>query len=316
MKFSITIPAYKSTYLHQAICSVLAQTYEDFELIIVDDCSPENLKAIVSEFKDNRIRYYRNANNIGAINLVDNWNICLSYCEGDYVICMGDDDRLKPNCLEQYVGVINKYPELDVYHAWTEIIDSQGLHRETLEKRPEFETVISMIYKRMNGASQFIGDFCYKTKMLKQAGGYFNLPLAWCSDDITAYRAAYYKGIANTQEVCFEYRVSLRTISKNESEDIIQMKVFAILEQNKWLKRILQDINESALSLSDLNYYDYIQTNLKKYISEEIAYWAIKDIRFKNVKVIFWLQFFYKYHLKFTVLIKHYLGYIYHKYFH
>ena len=86
MKFSITIPAYKQKYLSEAIESCLAQTYQEFEVIIVDDASPEYLKSVVDKFDDTRIRYYRNEKNCGALNVVDNWNICLSYATGDYVI--------------------------------------------------------------------------------------------------------------------------------------------------------------------------------------------------------------------------------------
>ena len=93
MKFSITIPAYKSLFLNEAIRSVKEQSYEEWELIIVDDCSPEDLYSIVRPYlSDHRIQYHRNNQNCGALNVVDNWNICLSYCSGDYVLCMGDDE--------------------------------------------------------------------------------------------------------------------------------------------------------------------------------------------------------------------------------
>ena len=115
MNFSIIIPAFKKTFLDEAIQSVCTQTYQDWELIIVDDCSPENLYAIVEPYlKDQRIRYYRNEKNCGAVDVVDNWNICFSYCKGDYVICMGDDDRLLPCCLAEYKTLIEKYPGLNV----------------------------------------------------------------------------------------------------------------------------------------------------------------------------------------------------------
>ena len=92
MKFSITIPAYKSLYLEEAVKSVICQTHVEWELIIVDDCSPEDLASVVNPYlSDKRVRYYRNAQNCGAVNVVDNWNLCLGYCTGDYVICMGDD---------------------------------------------------------------------------------------------------------------------------------------------------------------------------------------------------------------------------------
>ena len=90
MKFSITIPAYKARFLDEAIKSVIAQTYQDWQLVIVDDCSPEDLKGIVEPYlADSRVKYYRNEKNCGAVDVVDNWNICLSHCTGDYVICMG-----------------------------------------------------------------------------------------------------------------------------------------------------------------------------------------------------------------------------------
>ena len=124
MKFSVTIPAYKAQFLNEAIKSVVSQTYAEWDLVIVDDCSPESLQTIVKPYlTDSRIRYYRNEKNCGAINVVDNWNICLSYCTGDYVICMGDDDRLLPTCLADYKTLIERYPNLNVYHTRTEIIN-------------------------------------------------------------------------------------------------------------------------------------------------------------------------------------------------
>jgi len=66
MFFSFVLPAYKATFLKEAIESILAQTYGDFELIIVDDASPEDLGSIVGSFHDSRISYHRNAVNIGA----------------------------------------------------------------------------------------------------------------------------------------------------------------------------------------------------------------------------------------------------------
>ena len=65
IKFSVLIPAYKGKFLEHTIHSVLSQNYQEFELIIVDDCSPEDLQAIVNKFSDSRILYYRNEQNCG-----------------------------------------------------------------------------------------------------------------------------------------------------------------------------------------------------------------------------------------------------------
>ena len=179
MKFSITIPAYKQKYLYEAIESCLAQTYKDFELIIVDDASPEDLKSVVDRFQDSRIRYYRNDKNCGALHVVDNWNICLGYAQGDYVICMGDDDRLLPNSLEEYSRLIEKYPDLDIYHGMTEIIDEKSRVTNMQEARPEREGIYSMLIGRLrNCRMQYIGDWLFKRSALQQINGYVKMPMA------------------------------------------------------------------------------------------------------------------------------------------
>ncbi|MGZ3810617.1 MAG: glycosyltransferase family 2 protein, partial [Mucilaginibacter sp.] len=70
MLFTIAIPAYKSQFLEECIASILGQTCTDFELIIVNDCSPQPVEEIVNKFIDPRIHYSKNEVNIGAENLV------------------------------------------------------------------------------------------------------------------------------------------------------------------------------------------------------------------------------------------------------
>ena len=240
MTFSITIPAYKARFLDEAIKSVISQTYQDWQLVIVDDCSPEDLKGIVEPYlADSRVEYYRNEKNCGAVDVVDNWNICLSHCTGDYVICMGDDDRLLPCCLEELSKTIDKYPELNVYHLQTEIIDESGKVIETLEERPEQEDVLSLMTKRWEGRKQYIGDFCYSRKHLNAFGGYFPLPYAWGSDDITLFRAALPSGIANVSRTGFQYRENQYSISLSHND---AEKVATVLLQREWYQKAFAEL--------------------------------------------------------------------------
>ena len=218
--FSITIPAYKTAFLGKAIASVCAQTCADWELIVVDDASPEDIQSVVKGFADSRIRYYRNAKNCGAVNVVDNWNICLSYCRGQYVICMGDDDMLAPSALEAYAALMNRYPALNVYHAMTDVIDENDEVTGHQRRRPEYQTAEDLIMHRWGGDIQFIGDFCYRVDHLRGCGGYYKLPLAWASDDITAVRAAEQTGIANTQSVGFLYRENRGSITSGRNNGL------------------------------------------------------------------------------------------------
>lgn len=307
VKFSITIPAYKGRFLYEAIESVLRQTYNNWELIIVDDCSPEDIFGIVNQFSDPRIRYYRNEENCGAVNVVDNWNKCLEYATGDYIICMGDDDRLLPNCLEDLVKLIRKYPSLDVYHAWTQIIDENGAAKRALIKRNEFENVFSLISHKIKGDYQFIGDFCFKLSSLKDCGGYYKLPLAWCSDDITSYRAAEKKGIANTQTICFEYRVSSLTITKQVSKEIIDYKVKSLLAEKKWIENLLDRFNTFCFNADERIYYIQVRDNMSKYISKEVSQLIYLDIKNRYRGISYWIHFFYRYRLSTLIMFKIFL---------
>lgn len=287
--FTIAIPAYKKKYLSEAIESCISQTYDNFEVVIVDDASPENLFSIVSQYPDSHIRFYRNKNNCGAVNVVDNWNICLSYAKGDYIICMGDDDKLMPNCLEEYVKLIQKYPNLDVYHAWTEIIDENSDFCTLQQPRPEYESALSIAWNRWNGRDkQYIGDFCYKVKRLKQDGGFYKLPLAWGSDDISAIRAASYRGIANTQVICFQYRVNNQTITNTGNNKI---KIEAILQEKKWFESfILEQEKNKAMTGNECKYLICLKKELYKHFSEKICNEIKVDIRARPYVFFYWLR--------------------------
>lgn len=264
MKFSVLIPSYKPQYLREAVESVVNQTYTDWELIVVDDCSPSDLHAIVAPFlQDQRVHYYRNEKNCGAVNLVDNWNICLGHCTGDYVINIGDDDRLLPCCLEEYRKLIDRHPGLNVYHCRTEIINEQGVVTDLQEPRQEWESALSLVWHRWDfREKQYIGDFCYDTEYLKSVGGYFRIPLAWYSDEITATMAAKEKGIANTNAFCFQYRVNSQTITRSTTN--AKLKIEAFITQYQWYTAFLDDMAREALSADDRRYLDTIDTQRRK----------------------------------------------------
>jgi GT2 family glycosyltransferase len=97
-KFTIAIPAYKlPEYLRQAISSCLAQTESDFEIVVSDDCSVEDLGLVAKSFGDSRIRYYRNAARLRA---AKNFQRSVYLSQGEYVVNLNSDDLLLPTYLE------------------------------------------------------------------------------------------------------------------------------------------------------------------------------------------------------------------------
>lgn len=104
-KVSVCIPTYRGGgTIGAAIESVLAQSLADFELIVIDDGSPDDTRAIVERFVDPRLVYLRNERNLGP---QGNWNRCLEVAKGEYFKLLPHDDLLHPRCLERQVAVLD-----------------------------------------------------------------------------------------------------------------------------------------------------------------------------------------------------------------
>ncbi len=287
IKYTIAIPAFKKQYLKECIDSALNQSYRNFEIIIVNDASPENLDQIVNQYSDSRIHYYRNEIGFGGYNVVDNWNKCLEYATGDYIICMGDDDKLLPNCLYDYTHLIYKYPQLDVYHTRTEIIDENSNVYNIQEARPEVESVYSMMWHRWHGRIQYIGDFLFKTNTLRKNNGFFSLPTGCCSDEISAYIAAGKKGIANTLVPGFQYRNNRYTLSNCSNN--MRGKLQAFLLAKEWYVSFFE--NQKPQTRLDKTYYNFLIKQLNGYIATNVDYCIRRDIQTGGLNnSIYWFK--------------------------
>src|SRR5215204_5257287 len=96
-------------YLHQAIDSVLAQTFTDFELIVSDNASTDATAAIVLQYaaKDARVRYTRNRENVGSAR---NFNRLVDLATGEYFKWMAVDDLIAPEFLATCVAALDAEP--------------------------------------------------------------------------------------------------------------------------------------------------------------------------------------------------------------
>lgn len=267
IKFSIAIPAYKSSFLDEAINSITLQTYQNWELIILDDHSPNNIVSIYKKYSyDTRISYYCNKTNHGAKDIVKNWNICLNIAQGEYFMCIGDDDALFPSCLEIYSHYIEKYPKTDIFHCATEIIDENSDFLRYQESRPLFESSYSMAWHRISRKrDQYIGDFLFKTEALLNIGGFYYQPLGWASDDITTYKCALKNGIINIPNYLFKYRENVSSISNTGN---LLLKLKAINMELEWLHNNI--ISSEPIDIIDRNFQRMIKDNINTYKSNKI----------------------------------------------
>ena len=223
MRFSFVLPAYKSEYLQVAIDSILQQTYIDFELIIVDDASPYHLESIVNQYNDNRIVFHRNENNIGGKNLVSNWNKCIKYAKGEYVILASDDDIYSPFFLQQVDERIKDYPDVDIIRSRVNRIDSDGIITDIEQIYKPFMPFSEFVFYWSKGIINCIANYAFKRTALLDAGGFVDMPCAWYSDDITIVNMSV-NGIATTDDALFYFRTSDKSISWTFNKETIRKK--------------------------------------------------------------------------------------------
>ncbi len=256
---SIAIPAYKSQYLREAIESVLNQDYKNFELIIVNDKSPEDLDSIVSLFNDNRIRYYVNSENLGKRSIVLNWNKCLSYAKGDFFALICDDDLMKENFISTMVELAENNPLCNVFSCGRVIIDriESSIIGETT-KLPIYDTYDTFLIETIKGNRKHtISEFFYRTQYIREKKGYIIYPAGYYADDASILNFTTNGGIVRTNEKLITFRKSAVNISSNSSYNVEKAK--AAIMYYKWLSFLDKGKNEGIIrNRLDYDLYEYL----------------------------------------------------------
>lgn len=115
MKFSVLLPTRnRLEYLRYAIETVLRQDYADWEIIVSDNFSEDDIAGYVRSLRDDRIRYFRTSS---SVPVTRNWNNALEQSTGDYVVMLGDDDGLLPGYFSKLVEVLKIFPNPDFVYA-------------------------------------------------------------------------------------------------------------------------------------------------------------------------------------------------------
>jgi glycosyltransferase involved in cell wall biosynthesis len=186
---SVIIPTYNRAHLvKRGIRSVLAQTYGDFELIIVDDASKDNTREVIKSFDDKRIRYICHKENRCA---PETRNTGIRTAIGEYIALLDDDDEWLPTKLEEQInGFKTSSGRTGVVYSGFEVRDQNGRIVQTTF--PEFRDnlYIRLLERNMIGGSSIpmIKSECFKKV------GLFDKFLKSCQDwDIWLRISEYYE---------------------------------------------------------------------------------------------------------------------------
>lgn len=167
-KFSIAVPAYETpeTFLREMIKSVQGQTYDNWELCIVN-ASPENdvMRRVLAEYsqKDARIRVKELAENKG---IAGNTNEALAMASGDFVGLLDHDDLLAPNALFEAAKALEQEPSIDVLYTDEDKVDTDGKKHFKPNLKPDFNLDL------LRSNNYICHFFMVRRTLAEQAGGF------------------------------------------------------------------------------------------------------------------------------------------------
>jgi glycosyltransferase involved in cell wall biosynthesis len=170
MKFSVLLPTRnRLEYLKYAVETVLRQDYSNWEIIVSDNCSEEDILGYVQSLNDSRIVYIRTHS---FIPVTDNWNNALKNSTGEYVVMLGDDDGLLPKYFSKIIEAFDSFPNPDFVYVSAYFLAYPGV----LPDSPN-GFLRRDINKLLAGSAPFILDTSVAVEVAK---GYldFSMPVA------------------------------------------------------------------------------------------------------------------------------------------
>lgn len=259
-KYTFLLPAFKGKYLDEMLKSIKAQTYTDFKVLISDDCSPEDLRSICEPYlSDPRFSYRRNEENMGSKSLVSHWNLLVDICDTEYLIMASDDDVYEPQFLAEIDALVQKYPNVDLFRARVKKIDGEGdvLLQDMIME--EFQSQIDFLFYFFHyDILKCIANYAFKTSALRAKGRFFDLPLAWGSDDATVIKLSE-NGVCNTPSSCFYFRCSGINISTTSELKVSVEKSRERYIYIRFLEDYLSTLKEKIMTKQEKEQYRLIQ---------------------------------------------------------
>lgn len=255
---TVILPIYNcELFVKDAIQSILDQTYTNFELLIIDDCSTDNTLTIASSFDDIRIRIIKKVQNTGY---TESLNLGISEAKGIYIARMDGDDVSLPQRFEKQVDFMELYPEIVVCGCNYKILDSEQI----ITKPVSHEAIkIALLQESAIGHPTAM----IRTSVLFDNKIKYNREYEPAEDYDLWVRLLAFGALANLKEVLFLYRNHEGQVSETKKN-----KQRTLATQSRWnLLKYLQietnpeeeNVYKKLFSLSEKFNFQEVETFLK-----------------------------------------------------
>ena len=262
LKISVVMPVYNSSlYLHESIESVLNQTFEDFEFIIVDDGSTDNSLDIVKKYQDKRI-------NLQTLehDYIVSLNHGMRLAKGKYIVRMDSDDKMLPDRLQKQFDFMEANPEIAVSGCWFQTF---GQETNIYQLETTHDAIVCSL---LSGNPMCHPSIIMRTDVLsflfyEKGKDIYDRAFVYAEDYKLWYdiiRAGYI--FANVPEVLLLYRCSDKQISRKECDSSFKSAlkvrmaylkdvcIWILLKDSSYLSQLkyLFDLQEN----NDINFFE------------------------------------------------------------
>lgn len=232
--FTVIIPLYnKEKYISNAIKSILNQTFTDFEVLIVNDCSTDNSIQIATEFESEKIRIIHHEKNKG---LAATRNTGIKNAKSNYVAFLDADDLWKPHFLEKIFNLIQNFSEARIFgtnyeEIWDETIKMPHNNSDSLPK--DFVGYLNFFKINIKQGIYNHGSVCIHKEVFEKVG-YYNENIQLSQDLDFNIRANFHFKLAYDASVQMSY--FMQTDNQLTRSSIVNKTIPNYDEYEEWAK--------------------------------------------------------------------------------
>lgn len=243
---SVIMPMYNAeTFLNQSIQSVISQTYQNWELLVVDDCSKDNSAIIVRKFvqQNSRIKYFKTDKPSGSPILPR--NIGIINAQGRFIAFLDSDDAWFPNKLETQLKMFEQYEDMAICFSNYEKMTEKGERNNRIVQAPAITTYKQLLLSNVIGCLTAVYDTAKVGKVFFQNHSHEDYIL-W----LDILKRGYVARNTNTVEAL--YRVRENSVSSNK------------LKTLSWQWNIYRNVEKIGLLRSSYYFLNYAYRAFKK----------------------------------------------------
>jgi len=246
-QFSVLLPVRNGgSYFKECVHSILAQSYRNFELIVLDNASTDGSISWLQELSDPRIRLIVSTK---PLSIEENWSRILGVKKNDYMTITGHDDLFDVDYLAVMHKLIMRYPDASLYQAHFRIIDGNGKKRRLCMRMPEIEKSHEFLKSRLLLRRDSFGTgYVFKSSDYDKVGGIPQYTKLMFSDDALWLKLMEISFKATTKEVCFSYREHKASTSGSPDWQSTYSALNSYLDL---LRQLAQENREIEIMLSE-----------------------------------------------------------------